>query len=148
LAKDYKLVTTIRARYAETDKMGVVYNANYLTWFEITRTEMCRTWGIPFAQWEKEGIMLPVAECHCRYKHPAYYDDQIQLWGCVDDIKTYSITFAYRVLRVPDYKLIAEGWTKHACTDLQGNLYKHEHPFYQWVISHKDLKQPEPDGNK
>jgi acyl-CoA thioester hydrolase len=29
----------LRVRYAETDKMGVVYHANYLIWFEIGRTE-------------------------------------------------------------------------------------------------------------
>jgi len=33
---------SLRVRYAETDKMGVVYHANYLVWLEIGRTEYCR----------------------------------------------------------------------------------------------------------
>lgn len=141
MSKDYKLATTIRVRYCETDKMGIVYNANYLTWFEIARTELCRSLGVSYTQWEKDGLMLPVAECHCRYKRPAFYDELLQLWCRVSALKPYSITFEYRVMRASDYKLVAEGWTKHACTDLQGNLYKTEHAFYKWMQKHADIEQ-------
>ena len=30
-------ITEIEARYAETDKMGVIYHGNYATWFEVAR---------------------------------------------------------------------------------------------------------------
>ena len=135
MSKDYTLTTTIRARYSETDQMGVVYNANYLAWFEIARTELCRQWGVSYADWEKEGLLLPVVEAHCRYKHPACYDEQIQLWCRVADVKIHSVTFEYRIMRLSDYKLIAEGWTKHGCTDREGHLYREEHPFYEWMRS-------------
>lgn len=131
--KNYVHATTIRVRYSETDKMGVVYNANYFDWFEIARTELCRAWGTPYTHWEKTGLLLPVVEAHCRYKHPVFYDDQIQLWSRVSEIKIHSVTFAYRILRASDYKLIAEGWTKHGCADEGGRLYKEEHPFYIWM---------------
>lgn len=133
--KDYTLATTIRVRYSETDRMGIVYNANYLDWFEVARTELCRGWGTPYSKWEEDGLVLPVVEAHCRYKHPARYDDQIQLWARVSDIKVYSVMFEYRLLRASDYKLIATGWTKHGCTDVTGHLYKQEHPFYLWMVS-------------
>ena len=132
---EYRLAATIRVRYSETDKMGVVYNANYLDWFEIARTELCRAWGVPYAKWEDDGLILPVVESRCRYKYPARYDDQIQLWCRVSEIKIHSVTFEYRILRAVDYKLIAEGWTKHACMNSEGRLYKKEHPFYLWMIS-------------
>ncbi|MDO5562129.1 MAG: thioesterase family protein [Synergistaceae bacterium] len=133
--KEYTLATTIRVRYSETDRMGIVYNANYLDWFEVARTELCRAWGTPYSKWEEEGLVLPVVEAHCRYKHPARYDDQIQLWARVSDIKIFSVMFEYRLLRASDYKLIATGWTKHGCTDTSGHLYKKEHPFYLWMVS-------------
>ncbi|MDD4160600.1 MAG: thioesterase family protein [Synergistaceae bacterium] len=136
--KDYTLAATIRVRYSETDQMGVVYYANYLDWFEVTRTEFCRQMGIPYSKWEEDGLVLPVVESHCRYKHPARYDDQIQLWCRITDVKIYSVTFEYRILRATDYKLIAEGWTKHGCTNSEGRLYKKEHPFYSWIISNKE----------
>ena len=136
MQKDYKLAATLRVRYSETDKMGVVYNANYFDWFEVARTELCRLWGIPYTKWEEDGLMLPVVEAHCRYKHPALYDDQVQLWCRVTEVKIHSITFEYRILRGNDYKLIAEGWTKHGCTNSEGRLYRSEHPFYLWMASH------------
>ena len=136
LHKDCKLTTTIRVRYSETDQMGFVYNANYLNWFEVARTELCRSWGVPYSKWEEDDLLLPVVECYCRYKHPARYDDQIQLWCHISDIKIHSVTFEYRLLRASDYKLIAEGWTKHGCMNREGHLYKKEHPFYTWVLSH------------
>ena len=136
MQKDYKLAATLRVRYSETDKMGVVYNANYFDWFEVARTELCRLWVIPYTKWEEDGLMLPVVEAHCRYKHPALYDDQVQLWCRVTEVKIHSITFEYRILRGNDYKLIAEGWTKHGCTNSEGRLYRSEHPFYLWMASH------------
>lgn len=131
--KNYRHATTIRARYSETDKMGVVYNANYFDWFEIARTELCRAWGRPYTCWEEAGLLLPVVEAHCRYKHPVLYDDQVQLWCRVSEVKIHSVTFEYRLLRGDDYRLIAEGWTKHGCADRGGRLYKKEHPFYLWM---------------
>lgn len=131
----YTLAAKIRVRYSETDQMKIVYNANYLDWFEVTRTELCRGWGKAYTEWEKEGLMLPVVEAYCRYKHPARYDDEIELWGRVSELKVHSVKFAYRVVRAADGKLLTEGWTKHGCTDPDGKLYKREHPFYRWVLS-------------
>ncbi|HPR90758.1 MAG TPA: hotdog domain-containing protein, partial [Synergistaceae bacterium] len=51
--------------------MGVAYYANYLYWFEVGRTEFCRALGRSYADWEADGVFLPVVESHCRYKHPA-----------------------------------------------------------------------------
>ncbi len=57
--------TTIRVRYAETDRMGVVYHANYLVWFEIGRTEFCRSRGFNYKDMEEndsadEGAQLEI----------------------------------------------------------------------------------------
>src|ERR687884_618009 len=70
--------TLVRVRYSETDKMGVVYHANYLIWFEIGRTEFCRARGFSYRDMEEnEDAWLVVAESYCRYKAPAYYDDEL-----------------------------------------------------------------------
>src|SRR5260370_8331548 len=68
----------LRVRYAETDKMGVVYHANYLIWFEIGRTEFCRARGFSYREMEEnENSLLVVADSYCRYQAPAYYDDEL-----------------------------------------------------------------------
>ncbi len=57
--------TLLRVRYSETDKMGIVYYANYLIWFEIGRTEFCRARGFSYRDMEEnEDAFLVVAESY------------------------------------------------------------------------------------
>jgi acyl-CoA thioester hydrolase len=72
-------VSTVRVRYAETDKMGVVYYANYLVWFEVGRADLLRSLGWTYREMETDGISLPVIEAHCEYLRPARYDDEIEV---------------------------------------------------------------------
>lgn len=126
---------TIRVRYSETDKMGIVFNSNYLSWFEVARTELCRMLGVPYAEWEDRGYMLPVSEAYCRYRSPARYDDEVSLWcGAPENqIKPWSILFEYRAEN-SDGKMLAEGWTKHAFVDRDGHLYKRNNEFQQYLL--------------
>ena len=72
--------TRVRVRYAETDKMGVVYYANYLVWFEVGRTEWLRQTGWSYRDMELDsGVQLPVIEVHCDYRQPARYDDELNI---------------------------------------------------------------------
>ena len=72
-------VSRVRVRYAETDKMGVVYYANYLVWFEVGRTDLLRESGWNYREMEKEGYALPVIEAHCTYRESAKYDDDLEV---------------------------------------------------------------------
>ena len=71
--------STVRVRYAETDKMGVVYYANYFVWFEVARTDWLRAHGWTYRAMEDEGVFLPVIEADCTYRRPARYDDEIDV---------------------------------------------------------------------
>ena len=71
--------TTYRVIYGDTDAAGVVYNANYLRYFEIGRTEMMRAWALPYSAIEELGCILPVTESYLRFKAPAAYDDLITI---------------------------------------------------------------------
>ncbi len=65
--------SSVRVRYAETDKMGVVYYANYLVWFEVGRTDWLRETGSTYRSMEEEGVQLPVIEVQCDYRQGAKY---------------------------------------------------------------------------
>ena len=103
----------VRVRYAETDRMGISYYANYFVWFESARTEYFRSLGLVYTQFEEEGIFLPVAEAQCRYMGPSSYDDLLTVRTLVSQIKQSSIRFEYEVLRNDDPKPIATGYTVH-----------------------------------
>ncbi|MBM2814269.1 MAG: thioesterase family protein [Ignavibacteria bacterium] len=71
--------TQIRVKYADTDKMGVVYNGNYFTYFEVGRTELMRHCGLPYIEFEKAGYILPLVETYAAFKIPAVYDDLLNI---------------------------------------------------------------------
>lgn len=115
------IVSEQRVRYAETDKMNVVYYANYLVWFEIGRVELLRSLGFDYRQLEIEhDCILPVVEATCRYRSPARYDDLIQIEADPTLLKNAVLKFAYRISRKEadgGTTLLAEGETVHVvCT--------------------------------
>ena len=113
-----------RVRYAETDRMGVVYHANYLVWFEAARGDFCRELNVPVPVMEASGLMLPVVEVRCRYKRPARYDERIRVETTLAELKSHSVTFRYRVLRDEEGVLLVEGSTRHGFCALDGHLIR------------------------
>jgi acyl-CoA thioester hydrolase len=104
---------TFRVRYAETDAMGVVHNATYLTWVEIGRTEYCIAKGVPYSEIEKSGIALVVAEANIRFKKPAYYEEMVTVRTAISKLASRVAKFSYQILRSENGELIAEGETVH-----------------------------------
>ena len=113
-------VSSLRVRYAETDKMGVVYYANYLVWFEVGRADLLRSLGWSYREMEIAGISLPVIEAHCTYLRPARYDDEIDVKTEGRMLSPVRMEFAYQVVRIEDGTIAAEGTTVHAALDASG----------------------------
>ncbi len=112
--------TRLRVRYAETDRMGVVYYANYLVWFEVGRTEWLRDTGWTYRDMESDGFALPVIEAHCEYRQPARYDDDIEIATRATLLTPVRIRFDYQVTRGDDAEPVATGHTVHAALDGTG----------------------------
>lgn len=89
--------TNVRVRYAETDKMGVVYHGNYAQYFEIGRVEWLRNLGISYNQMEKDGVMLPVVSLSMNYKRPATYDDVLTIRTILKSCSGVKIEFDYEI---------------------------------------------------
>ena len=110
----------VRVRYAETDKMGVVYYANYLVSFEVGRTDLLRREGWSYREMETNGFALPVVEARCEYRQPARYDDELDVQTSGVMMSPVRVRFDYAVIRVSDGTLLAEGHTVHASLDPNG----------------------------
>ena len=113
-------VTTLRVRYAETDKMGVVYYANFLVWFEVARTDLLRSLGWSYRDMEMAGVSLPVIEAHCEYRRPARYDDEIEVRTEGQMVSAIRMKFSYTVIRRDDGSVAADGYTVHAAVNPEG----------------------------
>jgi acyl-CoA thioester hydrolase len=113
-------VTRVRVSYGDTDKMGIVYYANYLRFFEIGRAEWIRSRGRPYREIEQEGVLLPVVEAHVRYRAPARYDDVIEIAVAPEEVRRASLRFRYELRRAEEDAVLAEGYTVHACVGPEG----------------------------
>ncbi|MFC1515538.1 acyl-CoA thioesterase [Thermodesulfobacteriota bacterium] len=116
--------TTCRVIYADTDKMGYVYHANYFRWFETARSELFRNIGISYKTIESEGVFLPVSEAHCKFISPSQYDDILVIETSLDTSVKAGMKFDYRVFSQNGEKLLARGHTKHACVDRNGKVVR------------------------
>lgn len=119
------LETEYRVIYGDTDKMGVVYYANYLRYFEIGRTELLRSWQMPYSQLEaEEGIWLPVSEVQCKYLAPAQYDDLIIIKAALNPEVKAGLKIEYAVTSQNQEIVHATGFTLHAFLNHQGKVIR------------------------
>jgi len=108
-----------RVRYKETDQMGIAHHSNYIVWFEIGRTDLCRATGVTYRQIEEGGSLLVVVEIGCRYRSPFRYDDEVLIRTGLLELTSRKLTFAYELLHAADLTLRAEGFSTHFWLDRQ-----------------------------
>ena len=108
----------VRVRYADTDKMKIVYNGNYLVYFEIGRTELLRACGLPYTELEKSGYLLPVLEIFARYKAPAVYDDLLDIYATYTLERLPTIRIEYLIKRGEEE--IVSGYSIHPFVTADG----------------------------
>jgi acyl-CoA thioester hydrolase len=125
---------TIRVRYAEVDRMGLLHHANYLVYFEQGRTELLRTLGMSYRDLEDQGYLLVLTKLEVRYRRPARFDDVLTVRTTAVKTTAVRIDHRYEVFR--DGELLTEGTTTLACVDRDGRpqplpellrMYKEKH---------------------
>src|SRR3954449_6675742 len=109
---------TIRVRYYETDRMGLLHHANYFVYFETGRVELLRKRGLTYGAMEDAGHLMVIVELGCKFKRPAYFDDLLTLRTIVEKVTHVKIVHRYEVRR--DGLLLAEGHSTLACVDREG----------------------------
>ncbi len=106
--------TEIRVRYADTDQMKVVYHGKYLEYFELGRSALIRSLGLPYSELESRGVLLPVVEAFARYRKPAKYDELLSVEACVRELPKASLRIEYKIFRGSEEEPLAEGYTVHS----------------------------------
>jgi acyl-CoA thioester hydrolase len=114
--------TELRVRYAETDRMGVVYYANYLVWCEVGRVEFLRALGRSYAVLESEGVGLAVSEAQVRYLSPARFDDRIRVVTSLTNVRSRALAFDYLILNGDTGARLATAKTALVSIDSTGRL--------------------------
>jgi acyl-CoA thioester hydrolase len=112
--------SAVRVRFGETDLMGIVHHAAYLSYFEAGRVEYLRRRGIEYLQWATRGVHLPVVEARIRYRKTARFDELLLVDTRLSELGRVKLRFDYRVLRAlaaGAEQLVAEGSTLLACVN-------------------------------
>ena len=113
-------VTELRVRYAETDRMGIVYYANYLVWCEVGRVEFMRALGGSYAALESQGYGLAVAEATVRYLAPARFDDLVRVETTLVAVRSRAVTFDYVISHAETGTRLATAHTALVSVDAAG----------------------------
>lgn len=109
-----------RVRYGETDRMGVVYHAEYLAWCEMGRTEYIRSRGMSYADMERRGVPLVVAQASIRYHAPARYDDMVRVSTVLSELGSRGLTFDYVITNADSGQRLASASTTLVALDATG----------------------------
>lgn len=110
--------TSVRVRYAETDAMGIVHHATYPVWMELGRSDFLRQQGQSYAEWERQGVLMSVAEIFVKFRAPARYDEVVQVRTQLLEANRRKVVFGYEITR--EGTRLVEGRTVHVVTGRDG----------------------------
>lgn len=108
----------LRARFAETDAMGVVHHASYPAWLEVARVELLRASGHPYTEVRAGGIDFAVVDLNLHYERPVHFDDEVIVTVWFAGASRASFELRYE-LRVGAERCVTAS-TRHAAVGLDG----------------------------
>jgi acyl-CoA thioester hydrolase len=116
-------------RYGECDPQGIVFNANYLLYFDVVFTELWRAAVGPWQEMLEHGVDAVLAEANLRFRAPARFDDELQLLARIVELGTSSVHTEIDLTR--DGELLMAGKLRHVCISApssSGSIAKHPWP--------------------
>ena len=89
----------VRVYWEDTDAGGIVFYANYLKFFERSRTEWLRSLGIQQQNLkDSSGCMFVVTDTTLRYHRPARLDDELVVTARMVEMGRASMTLKQQAL--------------------------------------------------
>lgn len=106
---------SVCVRYAETDAMGITHHSAYIVYFEEARGFYSRLMGASYADFERSGYWLTVAEVQARYANPTRYAQQLTARSWIEELKNRTITFGYEIVDAESGQVCVTGYSRHVC---------------------------------
>ncbi|MBN1637645.1 MAG: acyl-CoA thioesterase [Ignavibacteriales bacterium] len=131
--------TKIRVRYADTDKMQIVYNGKYLEYFEVGRTELLRNLGLPYSEIEKKGYQLPLVEAFVKYNKPALYDDILEIEAKIEKLNSAVLQIDYKISRKDENQILVFGYTTHVFINIKSKKATKPPDFFLELLNKKPV---------
>ena len=111
----------LKARYYETDQMGIIHHSNYIRWMEEARIDMLNQLGYPYRRFEEMGYISPVLHAECEYKKSVKFDDEVKIVVSIQDFGKVKFTLRYDIYNMSEGGcLSACGTTRHCFLNKDG----------------------------
>ena len=110
--------TTIKIRYGETDKMGIVHHSNYPLYLEEARMDLLQEIGMNYGEIEDSGVILPVVSMNFRFCSPLFYDDVITIKTALTRPSGIKLIFDYEIFNQLN-KLVCKAETTLVFADMK-----------------------------
>ncbi len=110
--------TTIKIRYGETDKMGIVHHSNYPLYLEEARMDLLQEIGMNYGEIEDSGVILPVVSMNFRFYSPLFYDDVITIKTALTRPSGIKLIFDYEIFNQLN-KLVCKAETTLVFADMK-----------------------------
>lgn len=114
---DFRFHHDIRVRFADTDLQGIVFNANYLTYYDVAWTEYFRAVGFAWKDLLALGVDTVLARTTMVFKSPARFDEILQVHTRVSKIGTTSLTFEFEIYPEGEDRVIGLATSLYVCVD-------------------------------
>jgi acyl-CoA thioester hydrolase len=116
---DFRFSHRIRIRYAEVDAQGVVFNAHYLTYFDVGHTEYMRAMGYDYkGEVARTGLDFHLVKSVVEYRQPLLFDQLVDVCVRAARIGRTSVTNLFEIHPADSDDLLASGETVMVCADL------------------------------
>lgn len=117
MKEDFKFNHKLRVRFAETDLQGIVFNGNYLTYYDVAWTEYFRAMGMVWKDIIETGADTVLARTMIEFKSPARFDEVLEIYVRVSKVGNTSMTFDFEIYPEGEDRLIGTSSSLYVCVD-------------------------------
>lgn len=117
MKKDFRFHHRIRVRFADTDMQGIVFNGNYLTYYDVAWTEYFREMGMTWKDIIDTGADTVLARTTIEFKSPAHFDEVLEIYARVSSVGNTSMTFDFEIYPEGEDRLVGTSSSLYVCID-------------------------------
>ncbi|MBI3654215.1 MAG: acyl-CoA thioesterase [Acidobacteria bacterium] len=117
MKSEFKFHHDIRVRFADTDLQGIVFNGNYLTYYDVAWTEYFRELGLTYQKMLEMNADTVLARTEIDFKAPARFDDILEIYVRVAKIGNSSLLFRFEIYLQGEDRLLNAATSLYVCID-------------------------------
>ena len=134
-----------RAKYYETDQMGIIHHSNYIRWMEEARIDMMDQMGFGYRKMEELGIVSPVLSVKCDYKNMVHFDDVVVIHVKIKAYNGIKLTVGYEMFNETTGQICTQAESSHVFLNQEGKLISLKKTCPECDIAFREWKEKQDD---